>query len=296
VERGTTARAQASAAGLPKTAKNRTIDAAQKRVPDETPENAEPETPGEKSQVVQSPGENPKSDLQGITRTTTAVVQLTGWEPRLVRDAIVPTMPTPVGTTDVADRLREKMLLERKTHVPETFSHPSTKRVFVFELSTPSKEGALYWQDSLKAAAVEEDAKEGRAIITFDGERRPPGGLHVLRFADGREAVQLTLNENGSLVLKLAEGVRSTLFLVVKDSTSQEPDMAQSKRDLRFGWQVNGVARTSPTTLKNLGSEDQGWSISLSLEPSKVSRWEVALTDRVTGWALVTNIQLQPAR
>jgi len=295
VERGKAARARAPVAGSPKIANNRTTASAQKLVSDETPENAEAETPGEESQAVQSPVVNPKSDLQAVTRTTMGVIQLTGWEPRLVRDAIVPTMPTPAGTNDVADRLREEMLSERKTHVPETFKHPSTKRGFVFELSIPSKEGALYWQDSLNSGAVEKYAKENRAVITFDGEQRPPVGVHVLRFADGREAVQLTLSENGSLVLKLAEGVRSSLFLVVKGSLADEPDMAQSKVDLRFGWQVNGVARTRPKTPRNLVSEDQDYSISLLLELLKVSRWKVALTDRVTGWALVTYIQLQPA-
>jgi hypothetical protein len=232
------------------------MPSAQKPAPDAKPENAEAESPVEKSQADQSPVVNPKSDLQSVRRTTTGVVQLTGWKPRLMRDAIVPTMPTPVGTNDVADHLRENMLLERKTHVPATFKHPSTNHGFVFELLVPSKEGALYWQDSLDSGAVEKNAKDSRAVITFDGEQRWPGGVHVLRFADGREAVQLTLNENGSLVLKLAEGVRSSLFLVVKGSSADEPDRARNKGDLRFGWQVNGVARTRPQTSKNLVSED----------------------------------------
>jgi hypothetical protein len=289
------ARAQISVPVPPKKANNRTMANAQKPPPDETPENAEAEPPGENPQAVPSPAGNPKSDALAVMRTTTGVVKWTAWEPRLLRDAIVPTMPTLAGTIDVADRVREEMLLEKKTHVPETFKHLSTKRGFIFELSIPSKEGALYWQDSLNAGAVEKKAKEGRVVIIFDGEQRLSGGMHVLKFADGREAVRLTLNENGSLVLKLAEGVRSSLFLVVKGSTADEPTMAQSKGDLRFGWQVNGVARASPKTQKNLDSEDQDYSISFPLELLKVSRWDVALTDRVTGWALVTSIQLQPA-
>jgi hypothetical protein len=44
-----------------------------------------------------------------------------------------------------------------------------------------------------------------------------------------------------------------------------------------------------------LVSEDLENSISFPLELSKISHWEVALTDRLTGWALVTAIQLQPA-
>jgi len=252
------------------------------------------ETSDEKPETVQSPVENPKTDSSAITRTTTGAVHLTGWKPRLLRDAIVPTLPTPVGANDVADQRREEMLLERRAQVPETFKRPTTQRGFVFELSTPSRGGALYWQDPLSTRAVKKDAKESRAVITFDGDQPLPGGVHVLRFADGREAVQLMVNENGSLILKLAEGVRSSLFLVVKGSLADEPDRAQSKGGLRFSWQMNGVARTSPKTSKNGFPEDQDYSMSLPLELFKVSRWEVALTDRLTGWALVTNIQLQP--
>jgi hypothetical protein len=293
--RGKTTRALVPVAGSPKTANNRTTPSTQKIEPDETPESAEAETSDEKSKSVQSPMVNSKSDSHAVTRTTTGIIQLKGWEPRLWRDAIVPTLPTLAGTNDVADQLREEMLLERKTQVPETFKRPSLKRGFVFELSTPSREGALYWQDPLSTRAVEKVAKESRAVITFDGEQLLPGGVHVLMFADGREAVQLKLNENGSLILKLAEGVHSSLFLVVKGSLTDEPDRAQSKGGLRFGWRVNGVARTSPKTSKSGFPEDRDYSISLPLELLKVARWDTALTDRLTGWALVTNIQLQPA-
>jgi hypothetical protein len=118
--------------------------------------------------------------------------------------------------------------------------------------------------------------------------------MQVLRFADGREAVRLTVNENGSLALKSATDLHCSLFLLVKRSVADESGMAKSEPGSRFDWQVNGDTPAPQKRTKELALGSQEHRLSVPLDPTKDTPLEVALTDHITGWALVTKIQLQP--
>ncbi len=212
------------------------------------------------------------------------------WDVRLVRDAIVPTVPVRVGEADTTSVVREKLVSERKSRVPEMFKNSTPQVGFVFALPQVPEGGAFYWRDAKDAVKRTIDANQ--AEISWAGNAPPYGSVFVLVFPNGREAVRLTVTERGGLLLLLAEGMRGNLRLRVARMIVDESGPASVKRALRFGWQVNGVARKS----EELKPEDRNHTINFPLEKSRTTRMEVALTDRLTGWALVTHIQLRPGK
>jgi len=237
-----------------------------------------------------------KTAVESGTRTKMLTAEILGtrWEVRLLRDTIVPTLPVHLGEDDTADLVREKILAEQKARLPVTFRYPATQRGLVFEFPEVASARAFYWQDTSEAEAVIRTTTGNRAEILWPGETPPHESVQVLRFSDGREAVRLTVNEKGTLVLKVTEGLRSSVLLLLKCSVADESGLAKRERESRFEWQVNGVKRLPLGKALDpaLGSKDH--RISLPLELSKSGKSEVALTDRISGWALVTIIQLQP--
>ena len=262
---------------------------------DDTLQSQTPSDPSDTADDTQ-PGELDKTSNMSAAseaRTRMAAYEISGfrWDMRLVRDAIVPTQPVAVGNFDTADTLRRKLLLERKAHMPETFKNHATHLGFVFVLPSLPAGGAFYWREV--EGVVKRTVDGNQAEITWPGDATPRGSIEVLLFPDGREAVCLTVKENGRISLKLADDVRGSMKLGVVCVISDEAEVALDKRHLsRFGWQVNGVRRTTD----ELKSADLEHCISFALEKSRGARLEVALADRITGWALVTHIQLRPVK
>jgi len=228
-------------------------------------------------------------DSRGVTMLSYEIAAVR-WDVRLVRNAIVPTVPVRVGEVDSASLVREKLLSERKSRVPEMFKNPATHVGFVFTLPDLPEGGAFYWRDAKDSVKKTSDGNQ--AEINWAGDATPHGSVFVLVFPDGQEAVHLTVTETGGLLLKLAEGVRGSMRLGVARVISDEFGPELEKRATRFGWHVNGVARKR----EELKSEDRNHVISFPLEKSKTLRLDVALTDHLTGWALVTAIQLRPKK
>jgi hypothetical protein len=277
------------------TPKNKTIANRQHSLPGDAQENNSPaESSADLSAAIKSGGVPADEAVEPDVKTVTVEVGFTRWEPRLLADAIVPTLPVRVGAVDAADQTRDGMLAEQKARVPVTFRHPVARCGFAFELPAVSSGRSLFWQDSAEAGAAIKTMDGGRAEISWIGEKPPRGSRHVLKFADGREAVRLTIKEDGGVVLKVTAGVRARAVLMVKRSVSDDSGQTKSGPGPRFSWQVNGGASASKENSMDpiLGNQDH--RLGIPLELSKGNRTEIALTDRITGWALVTRIQLQP--
>jgi hypothetical protein len=261
--------------------------------PEETQEDG---SSGPKYSLESEPAKTDKTATESGNGTKMLTSELLSgqWEVRFSRDTIVPTLPIRVGEDDAADLVREKMLAEQKARLPVTFRHPVTQRGLVFEFPEGASPRTFYWQDSPEAGAVIKTVVGNQAEILWPGEVLPRGSVQVLMLSDGREAVRLMVNGKGSLELTMTEGLRCSLLLLIKRSVADESGVARSERDSRFEWQVNGVKQLPLGKAQDLAVGSKDHRISLPLELSKSDRQDVALTDRITGWALVTRIQLQP--
>ena len=252
-------------------------------------------SPEETSETERAPSANFVAGGGAVANAQVAELRGTRWESRLLRDVIVPTLPVCVGKDDPADQVRDKMFSAQKAREPVVFKHPVTLRGFIFELVDAPTARAFNWQDSPENAVIKKTAVGSRAEIIWSGEVLPRGSAQVLLFSDGREAARLTVSEKGGLVLKVAKGVRSNLSLMIKRSMADESGLTKSDGSSRFGWQVNGVLLNSAQQTEKPAAVNRDERINVPLDLAKGGRIEVALADRVTSWALVTNIQLQPA-
>ncbi len=220
--------------------------------------------------------------LVATGKMSSVVIYSTRWEARLLRDAIVPTLPVRQGEDDAAEFSRQKLIQEQAARLPLVFKMPRTRRGFEFELPG---EGAR-WQVFAGSSRVEATVVEKRADLTWGGESLPRGSLPVLRFADGREAVRLTADTEGSVTLTTAEGVRARLSLEVAFDGAER---GGGEHAGRLTWLVNGI----PPLRTSL--DDQRIFIPVVFLGQGDAQLEVSLNDAESGWALVTSIQLQSA-
>jgi hypothetical protein len=221
-------------------------------------------------------------------KTTTVELTMAAWETRLVRDAIVPTFPVRAGEDDGVEATREKLISEQNARLAETFKHPATRRGFVFELPSAQPGEGPHWAGGVGSAAVERSLSGNFAEVAWADGMPPQGVAGVLLFPDGREAVRVTVQQDGAVSLKLAKGVRGSFWVSVTGAAADETGVDQYDRSPRFGWQVNKT--TWQTDRPKSPSRD--YRISFPLKSLEAKKKEIALADRVTGWALVTRIQL----
>jgi hypothetical protein len=275
--------------------KSKPIANGPRSLPNETREEGSPDdSKADLSDASKARVGNAGGGLETDAKPMAAEVQFTRWELRLLVDAIVPTLPACVGVDDVANQMRDGMLSEQKARVPVTFRKPAVQRGFVFKLPETPSARAFYWQDSPVGGTAIKKAGGGHAEIVWVGEDPPRSSVQVLKFSDGREAVRLAVNEKGGMMLMVARGVLCSQFLVVKSSVEDESGLGKSEPGARFSWQVNGEVQAALKQAVEPAAGNQDQSLNLPLDLSKCNELKVALADRITGWALVTKIQLQP--
>jgi hypothetical protein len=277
---------QRRSARVPNSSNNPTLVNDQNAPRTSAQENASTEPETEEPEAVQSEGGNREMISKSELKTIAVKVQMSGWETRLVRDVIVPTLPVRTSEIDTSESMRKKLVADQKARLPDLLQRPLAMRGFTFELPlTPAKE-IPYWDTQSGSGFAQKVVSKTGATVSWVGAKPPLGTVHVLRFSDGSEVVRITVNTDGGVSLKTADGIRGSFWLSVAQPENEKVGLAP-----RFGWRVNGVARKS----EEPKSGEHDYRISFPLESRETKQMEVALADRVTGWALVAMIQLQPS-
>ena len=248
---------------------------------------------------LDSSGEHPQANKPAPafpvgSKTLTVAMRMTGWATRLVRDTIVPTLPVRVGEDDSVEPMRERFVREQKARMPDTFRHLSIMSGFVFEFPAAPDGGAYYWEDSPDFGMMKRTVSKNQEEVSWSGETLPREGSSVLVSGNGLEIVRLSVDQEGNVALKVLEGVRCSLWLSVLPAKTDESVSAPGERASRFGWLVNRVAFGTASRPGKPAPEPRDLRIAIPLELPKGLRIEAALSDRTSGWALVTKIQIQP--
>jgi len=292
--RGKKTGSQALASRTQSAPQNKTTTSSQNVMQDEVPGDDTPAVANEDSSVKQQRRENPPTAFKASSTTVTVAVRMAAVGARLVRDAIVATMPVRIGDEDTSETLRKKMIIDQKARLPEAFKRASMRNGLAFELPVVTTAGSYAWRAAVDLLSVKEIVHGNRAEISWDGGMPPKDMTCVLSSPDGHEVVRLIVNQSGLVLLTVAEGVRCSLSLSVPWIGADEPNQKTEGETSRFAWFINGVEHASAQKHEQPAPENRNHHIDLPLKLSEGGRMNIALTDRITGWALVTSVQLQP--
>jgi hypothetical protein len=269
-------RAEAEQHDEPLTARAPSRDA-RSDAPDGLPNDIAPEAPS---------GETHAHRASASDWHRTVHVQLSSWEPRLLGDAVLPTLPVPVGADDSVAALRDALLEQNRRALPASFREPGLSGGFIFLLPERDPSGAPEWEHASDARPAHARAGEREAEIGWREARPSIGERSLLRSRDGRLLAEIGVERNGAITLHLARGVEPTYWVSVAVAPA---DSAQ-----HFVWRSgDGSARNATT--RSAAGEARGYRLELPLtmrSGETVLRWlTLAAPDR--GWGLTTQIQFR---
>lgn len=231
----------------------------------------------------------------GLDVTARMRIRVSPWQLRLLQDAILPTVPTPVGHEDALEVLRDRLLRERQTQIPRSIAHPSIWIGFAIEFPAATRPPAgLHWRDRDGSAAAHATVIAGRAELSWLGPP-PPDADCMLVDPNGQVFARAAVDERGNVVLLTLAGMRSWPWIALERSPVDDRPAPARAWATRFEWRVLGGAPAAPTWRR----DDQwlgGQGHRLDLMPGKGEtgprRHALALVDRATGWALVSQIEI----
>jgi hypothetical protein len=215
------------------------------------------------------------------------------WQTRLLQDSILPTAPTRIGDDDAIEVLRERRYRERRAQTPFFFKQPRTRIGFVIELRDDNSEVPPHWHETTKTPTAQATIAADRAEISWSGS--PPAGAEcTLLAADGSALARVTTDERGTLTLIAAAGLRAWPWIGIERPETDDQRLSPAEWTTRLEWRVLSGAPSAPTWLR-----DDQWlnrrGHRLDLQPGDRSAGPatraLALVDRITGWAIVTEIE-----
>lgn len=247
--------------------------------PSETvPETSEPAATGDASDLA-------SAGVAGLKRVTLKVGAI-AWRTRLVRDAIVPTLPVRVGEGDAVDLSRELLLKEKRDLMPETFRAPVIHCGISLRVDPTLGGRALRWEDESEIRLAQGSVQGVRAELVWPAGAQAQGA-RILRDADGKQIARVVINPDGSVALELLGGTRAVFWVGITRSPKDEARKAQPAKS-RFGWQVlRGAAPHLSWRDDDSWPGGQGSRLEVVLDQQPAGRVGVALVDRVSGWSLI---------
>lgn len=205
-------------------------------------------------------------------------------ELKLIRDAIVPTLPVLVGESDAAELSRNILLKEKRDLMPETFRAPVIHYGIVLELDTALGGQGLEWEAALADREMQRSVRANRAELVWragvirEGER-------VLIRSDGKQAARVIFAQDGSFRIELLGKTKAVLWIGVALS-SKDGVFDKDQRPARFGWQVlRGVAPHLSWINDDSWSGGRRCRLEVLLNNKPASRTVVAIVDHLTGWS-----------
>jgi hypothetical protein len=264
---------------------------------------AEPESSAQETASISSDaprGALPGAEDPGKGERLSRQVRLrvSSWRPQLVQDVILPTEPVRADEDDAIERLREQYLQERQRRIPVSFRNPVLWNGCLVEVSSADLvvAGQLRWRDATGAGAGGATVSGARAEIAWSGGTPPANGRYVLCQGNGREIAEIAV-EKGGVVVKVADQVRCWYWVAVESAAADSTDFTASQSP-RFDWQLSQGA-----ALPDASRRDDRWRkgrmLRLDLpvdfrESAGTCAFPVVLVDRVTGWAIGSQIEQTP--
>lgn len=213
----------------------------------------------------------------------------------MVQDAILPTEPVRAGEDDAIERLRDQYYRERQGRIPASFKNPVLWNGVAVEVPSADRNagGELRWRDAASGATV----SGGRAEIAWSGGRPPAQGRYVLCQGDHRVIAEISVDAEG-MAIKAVEKARCWYWVAVEPKADDLTGFNASQ-PARFIWRLaqgGALPDTSRRDDRWLNGRTQRLDLPLDLrDGAKAQILPVVLVDRVTGWAIGSQIGQAPA-
>ncbi len=230
------------------------------------------------------PGATPR------TRTETEIVwpqetslRLSPWRLELLHDAIVPTLPTPIGQEDTVGTAGARMLAEREAGRPARLNPERVITGIHFQQRGPRRGAGWQWQGLDRTAEISVTTDGDEAELTWRG--RPPTGHYLLRGPDGTPWVHVEIDATGGLRIRTQEAVTALPWLAWAGDPT-EPS--------RLAWRFVGTG-SAPVTWTERSPTSSPYERRLELHLPKGSSTTVVqglgILDEISGWGLVSEIE-----
>jgi hypothetical protein len=203
----------------------------------------------------------------------------------LLRDAIVPTLPTRIGQDDAMNDLGSRVLAEKQSSIPRTLQDGHLVVGVHLEFPNPGSRASPHWEAVEGSAPLAATAGENAAEIGW--REGAPLSRYVLASADGQMIANISADPHNGIRVESRDLVSSWPWVGVECA----PDEAG-----RFDWQVLGTASV-PTSW----SKDEHWlngrgrrlDLRLPAKNDETVALTLAIVDAATGWALTSKIEHQ---
>ncbi len=228
-----------------------------------------------------------------------ARLRVTPWQTRLLNDQILPTAPTRVGEGDAIAALRERLIRECRAQIPPMFNQPRTRIGFAIELfRATTTRPQPHWIGQSPTTTTSATVDATHAEISWP-DNAPPETACTLVTEEGRELARVTADDRGAFSLATAIGLRGWAWIAVDRPTGAEAHLTARDWTTRLDWRVVSGAPAAPTWRRDdHWLDDHGHR--LDLDPGEKgnapARRTLALVDRVSGWAIVSDIELAQER
>ncbi len=211
-------------------------------------------------------------------------LHVSSWQPVLIRDAIVPTLPTPAGQHDAVLELRARMLAERQRAMPGTLQAARIVVGIRIEFALP-EDSPPRWD--LTGGEAPLTATAGRSAAEIAWRSGLPTGQFDLNGADGRAIARISADKIQGIRVSSVEPIFSWPWISIECATGEEG---------RFRWQTFGTATQPPSwsaSDQKTGKPGQRLDLRLPTGLDETVVLKVALVDESTGWALSGMIEQQ---
>ncbi len=253
------------------------------------------ESPAEESVGKNSPNEvTPSAVVVGETEALLKIarVHASAWQARVVQDSILPTRPLTAAEEDGVEAMREKLLQERTSRMPEAFRRPQARGGFVLEFSPDAadEKDPPRWRDETGNEPPGTTVQGERAELSWSGSVPSRDHGYVLTRLDGREIARLSIDQAGGLTLKVSPGTHAWYWLGV------EVFSAAGSAKTAFDWRLSSggpLPASWPRDGQWRDSRGRRVDIPLDATTARVGHYGIALVDPSTGWALACEIALQ---
>jgi len=192
------------------------------------------------------------------------------WEVRLIDDAIVPTVPRPVGEVDDAARLRAQVWEERRARRPAALGAATVRQGVRWAAEAGERSGVWVGRAGPGEITLTADGLQAEAAWR-DGPRPGEGWTAEL----GERRAGGSVGADGTLWWRATAGVRAWRWVEVRLAGAVQPQ--------RWQWQQAGGAELPDgwrATVEADGRARIAWPIGEAAGP-------MALVERSSGWALV---------
>lgn len=222
------------------------------------------------------------------------------WQPRLLRDSILPTQPTRIGEDDALDLLRERRFRDRKLQIPVSFKNPAIQCGFVIEFSPPSSAHSdpPHWRISTGGSSVRATILGNRAEIAWNSTASSAIDCTLVSI-EGRERARAIAEPHTTATLQLASDAEGWPWIGLARAPADNAVLTTTEWTDRLSWRM-----LNNTSLPTTWLRDDRWLAGQGLRLDFIASPHVAgevihflaLVDRLTGWSIAGEVTLTSDR